>query len=198
MEKEMETQVKREIPQPAAIRKELKRERYKRRFRRLLRSTINALIVVAAVAALIATLVLPVLQIAGTSMEPCLTDGDIVLLLKSKDMETGDLCAFYYSNKILIKRVIGTPGDYIWIEADGTVYLNGEPLDEPYVSQKALGECDVEFPYQVPENHYFVMGDQRESSIDSRSSVIGCIAEDQIVGRIFCKIWPLSKFEFIK
>ena len=186
-----------DMPPIDALQKELKRERYKRRFRRLLRSTINALIVVAAVAALVATLILPVLQIAGTSMEPSLNDGDIVLLVKTNKMETGDLCAFYYSNKILIKRVIATPGDYIWIDSDGTVYLNGEPLDEPYISEKALGECDVEFPYQVPENNYFVMGDKRETSIDSRSSVIGCIAEDQIVGKIFCKFWPLSEFEFI-
>jgi len=185
------------MPQLDALQKELKRERYKRRFRRLLRSTVNALIVVAAVAALIATLILPVLQIAGTSMEPSLSDGDIVLLVKKNDLQTGDLCAFYYSNKILIKRVIATPGDYIWIESDGTVFLNGEVLDEPYVSEKALGECDVEFPYQVPENSYFVMGDKRETSIDSRSSVIGCIAEDQIVGKIFCKFWPLSEFEVI-
>lgn len=106
-------------------------------------------------------------------------------------------CAFYYSNKILIKRVIATPGDYIWIEADGTVVLNGESLNEPYISQKALGECDVEFPYQVPENSYFVMGDRRETSIDSRSSVIGCISDDQIVGKIFCKFWPLSEFALI-
>ena len=188
---------KRETPQLDALQKELKRERYKRRFRRLLRSTINALIVVAAIAALIATLVLPVLQIAGTSMEPSLNDGDIVLLVKKNNLETGDLCAFYYSNKILIKRVIATPGDYIWIESNGTVFLNGEALDEPYVAEKALGECDVEFPYQVPENHYFVMGDQRETSIDSRSSVIGCVAEDQIVGKIFCKFWPLKDFDFI-
>ena len=189
---------KRDLPQLDALQKELKRERYKRRFRRLLRSTVNALIVVAAIAALIATLVMPVLQIAGTSMEPSLNDGDIVLLIKSNDMETGDLCAFYYSNKILIKRVIATPGDYIWIESDGTVFLNGEPLDEPYISQKALGECDVEFPYQVPENSYFVMGDKRETSIDSRSSVIGCVTEDQIVGKIFCRFWPLTEFEFIR
>ena len=185
------------MPPLDALQKELKRERYKRRFRRLLRSTVNALIVVAAVAALVATLILPVLQIAGTSMEPSLNDGDIVLLVKKNDLQTGNLCAFYYSNKILIKRVIATPGDYIWIEPDGTVYLNGEPLDEPYVSEKALGECDVEFPYQVPENNYFMMGDHRETSIDSRSSVIGCIAEDQIVGKIFCKFWPLSEFGFI-
>lgn len=185
------------LPPIDALQKELKRERYKRRFRKLLKRTVNALIVVAAVAALVATLILPVLQIAGTSMEPNLNDGDIVLLVKKKNLQTGDLCAFYYSNKILIKRVIATPGDYIWIESDGTVFLNGNPLDEPYISEKALGECDVEFPYQVPENCYFVMGDKRETSIDSRSSVIGCIPEDQIVGKIFCKFWPLSEFEFI-
>ena len=183
------------MPQMDALQKELKRERYKRRFRRLLRSTVNALVVVAAVAALLATLILPVLQIAGTSMEPSLNDGDIVLLVKTDNLESGDLCAFYYSNKILIKRVIATPGDYIWLEPDGTVFLNGEALDEPYVSEKALGECDVEFPYQVPENNYFVMGDKRETSIDSRSSVIGCIAEDQIIGKILFKIWPLEDFE---
>lgn len=186
---------KRDMPQMDALQKELKRERYKRRFRRLLRSTVNALVVVAAVAALLATLILPVLQIAGTSMEPSLNDGDIVLLVKTDNLESGDLCAFYYSNKILIKRVIATPGDYIWLEPDGTVFLNGEALDEPYVSEKALGECDVEFPYQVPENNYFVMGDKRETSIDSRSSVIGCIAEDQIIGKILFKIWPLEDFE---
>ena len=186
--------VERELPQLDYLQKELKRELYKRRFRRLLRSTVNALIVVAAIAALTATLVLPVLQIAGTSMEPSLNDGDIVLLAKTDNLETEDLCAFYYSNKILIKRVIATPGDYLWIEPDGTVFLNGEELDEPYVSEKALGECDVEFPYQVPENAYFMMGDQRETSIDSRSSVIGCISQDQIIGKILCKFWPLSEF----
>lgn len=183
-----------EIPELELLQKELKRERYKRRFRRLLRSTTNALIVVAAVAALIATLVLPVLQIAGTSMEPSLNDGDIVLLMKTDRLKTGDLCAFYYSNKILIKRIIGTPGDYLWINPDGTVYLNGSELAEPYVTEKSLGECDVEFPYQVPENHYFMMGDHRETSIDSRSTVIGDIAEDQIIGKILCKIWPISEF----
>ena len=188
---------KQEMPELEALQKELKRERYSRRYRRLLRSTVNALIVVAAVAALVATLVLPVLQIAGTSMEPSLNDGDIVLLVKTGGLETGDLCAFYYSNKILIKRVIATPGDYIWIESDGTVFLNGEALDEPYVGEKSLGECDVEFPYQVPENSYFAMGDHRETSIDSRSSVIGCITEDQIIGKIFCKFWPLSEFTFL-
>ena len=186
-----------EMPDVAILQKELKRERYKRRFRRLLRSTTNALIVVASIAALIATLVLPVLQIAGTSMEPSLMDGDIVLMVKTNRLETGDLCAFYYSNKILIKRVIGIPGDYLWINPDGTVYLNGTELYEPYITEKALGECDVEFPYQVPENHYFMMGDHRETSIDSRSTVIGGIAEDQIIGKILCKIWPLNEFQWM-
>ena len=186
-----------ESPELSLLQEELKRERYRRRFRRLLRSTVNALIVVAAVAALIATLILPVLQIAGTSMEPSLNDGDIALLVKTDRLETGDLCAFYYSNKILIKRIIGTPGDYLWINDDGTVYLNNEEMIEPYVSEKALGECDVEFPYQVPENSYFMMGDHRETSIDSRSSVIGCISEDQIIGKIFCKVWPLSEFTWM-
>lgn len=186
-----------EMPELGMLQKELKRERYKRRFRRLLRSTTNALVVVAAVAALIATLVLPVLQIAGTSMEPSLMDGDIVLLMKTDHLKTGDLCAFYYSNKILIKRIIGTPSDYLWINPDGTVYLNGSELIEPYVSEKALGECDVQFPYQVPENHYFMMGDHRDTSIDSRSSVIGGIAEDQIIGKILCKLWPLDEFEWL-
>ena len=187
----------RDLPQLDILRKELKRELYKRRFRRLLRSTVNTLIVVAAVAALIATLLLPVLQIAGTSMEPSLMDGEIVVLVKTDDLETGDLCAFYYSNKILIKRIIGAPGDYLWINDDGSVYLNGSELQEPYVSEKSLGECDVEFPYQVPENNYFMMGDHRETSIDSRSSVIGCIAEDQIIGKIILKVWPLEEFAWM-
>jgi len=187
----------RDFPQLELLQKELKREQYHRRFRRLLRSTVNALIVVAAIAALIATLILPVLQIAGTSMEPSLNDGDIVLLIRTDNLESGDLCAFYYSNKILIKRIIAIPGDYLWINPDGTVYLNGSELIEPYVSEKALGECDVEFPYQVPENSYFTMGDHRETSIDSRSSIIGCIAEDQIIGKILCKFWPLSGFAWM-
>ena len=186
-----------EFPALDQLKKELKREQYHRRFKRLLRSTVSALIVVAAVAALIATLLLPVLQIAGTSMEPSLMDGDIVILIKADRLKTGDLCAFYYSNKILIKRIIGTPGDYLWINPDGTVYLNGTELPEPYVQEKSLGECDVEFPLQVIEKSYFVMGDQRETSIDSRSSVIGNIAQDQIIGKIICKFWPLREFTWL-
>ena len=177
-----------QVPETELLQKELKRELYKRRFRRILRSSFNALIVVAAIAALIATLLLPVLQIAGTSMEPSLKDGNIVVLAKTDRINNGDLCAFYYSNKILIKRVVGIPGDYIW---------NSVELIEPYLSEKALGECDIEFPYQVPENHYFMMGDHRKTSIDSRSSVIGCIAEDQIIGKILFRVWPLEDFQWM-
>ena len=185
------------LPELSLLQKELKRELYKRRFRRILRSSFNALIVVAAVAALIATMLLPVLQIAGTSMEPSLNDGDIVVLAKTDRLKCGDMCAFYFSNKILIKRVIGVPGDYIWINKEGAVFVNNVELVEPYVSEKSLGECDIEFPYQVPENYYFMMGDQRQTSIDSRSSVIGCIAEDQILGKILSKVWPLSELEWM-
>lgn len=195
-EKNRKSQREQELPKIDELKGELRRERYKRRFRRVLRRTVDALIVVAAIAAIIATLVLPVLEIAGTSMEPNLNDGDIVLLVKTDKLETGDLCAFYYSNKILIKRVIATPSDYLWIESDGTVFLNGAELDEPYLAEKAMGECDISFPYQVPENAFFMMGDQRETSIDSRSSVIGCISSDHIIGKIVCKFWPLSEFEW--
>ena len=185
------------LPELKALKKELRRELYRRRFRRILRNTVDSLIVVAAIAAIIATLIFPVLQIAGTSMAPNLNDGDIVLLAKTSKVETGDLCAFYYSNKILIKRVIAIPGDYIWIESDGTVFVNGTELYEPYLAEKGLGECDIEFPYQVPENAFFMMGDQRETSIDSRSSVIGCIAEDHMIGKIVIKLWPLSELEWL-
>ena len=193
-QKSKKSQVNQELPRVDELKGELRRERYKRRFRRVLRKTVDALIVVAAIAAIIATLLLPVLEIAGTSMEPTLNDGDIVLLVKTDKLETGDLCAFYYSNKILIKRVIATPGDYLWLEDDGPVFLNGTELQEPYLTEKALGECDISFPYQVPENAFFMMGDQRDTSIDSRSSVIGCISTDHIIGKIVCKFWPISEF----
>lgn len=185
------------LPNAELIRGELKRERNKIRYRRVIKSAVYALIIVAAIAALIATLVLPVLQISGESMEPTLNNGEIVVLVKTTKMKRGDLCGFSYNNKILIKRVIGLPGDEVNIDAEGTVYINGEALEEPYIADKALGECDIEFPYTVPENEYFLMGDHRESSIDSRSSVIGCIKYEQIIGKIFWKIWPLSDFQLM-
>lgn len=143
-------------------------------------------------AVLVATLWLPVLQIYGSSMTPTLEEGDIVVSIKSKTYETGDIVAFYYNNKILIKRVIAGSGDWVDLDEDGTVYVNGEKLDEPYVKDKAFGECDLELPYQVPESRIFVMGDHRSVSVDSRSKAVGCVAEEQIVGKLVCRIWPLT------
>ena len=185
------------LPSSEEIQRELKRERKQIRFRRIITNTLHTLIVVAAVAVLITSLILPVLQISGTSMEPTLSNGDIVVLLKTSSLERGDLCGFSYSNKILIKRVIALPGDILVIDKDGNVFLNGEMLDEPYITEKGLGECDIEFPFTVPENTYFLMGDHRSTSVDSRSSVIGCIAHEQMVGKLFLKVWPLENFSLI-
>lgn len=180
------------LPSAEQIRSELKRERNKIRYHRLLKNTVNTIIVVAAIAVLIATLVLPVLQISGTSMSPTLENGEIVVLVKTTNMDYGDLCAFSYSNKILIKRVIGLPGDVLFIDPDGTVFINGQALEEPYLADKAFGECDIEFPYTVPEQTYFLMGDHRATSIDSRNRVIGSVSQEQIIGKLFLRVWPLK------
>jgi signal peptidase I len=184
------------VPSLGEIQSERKRIRRKEYYRKALRGTVSVLLVVAAVAVLIATLVLPVLQIEGTSMEPTLVNGDIVLLTKTINFDRGELCSFSWNNKLLIKRVIGIPGDWIEIDADGTVYLNGEQLDEPYAEQLSVGECDLEFPFQVPQEQYFVLGDMRESSIDSRNTLIGCVQKDQIVGKVFFRIWPFKTIRF--
>ncbi len=181
-----------DVPSIEQVQGEIKRVRFNKRYYRILRSTVNVLILIAAIAALIATLVLPVVQITGTSMEPTLHEGDIVVLIKTDNLKRGDLCAFSYSNKILIKRVIGVPGDYIDIDSEGNVSVNGKLIDEPYVTGKSLGDTDITYPFQVPESQYFMMGDQRDTSIDSRNTVIGCITTDQMVGKILFRIWPLS------
>ena len=184
------------LPTKSQVEAERKRYRRQKAYNKALGDTVYVLTIVAAVAVLIATLVLPVLQIEGTSMEPTLYNGDIVLLMKTTRFDHGDLCGFTWNNKLLIKRVIGLPGDWIEIDTDGTLYLNGEKLHEPYVQQPAFGECDLEFPFQVPQEQYFVIGDMRESSIDSRNTLIGCIPKDQIVGNVFFRVWPFQSMEF--
>ena len=177
---------------------ELKREKHKHRYRTVLKSTISTLIVVAAVAVLAATLWMPVLQIYGNSMTPTLKEGQIVVCLKGSDLEQGDLVAFYVGNKLLVKRVIAESGEWFDITEEGVVFVNGKELDEPYLQEKAFGECDIELPYQVPESRYFLMGDHRTSSVDSRSSAIGCIDKEQIVGKIVFCVWPPEDFGVCK
>ena len=186
------TESKVAVPSLKDIQTERKRIRRNILYWQALRSTVSVLIVVAAIAVLIATLFLPILQISGDSMSPTLKNDEIVVLLKSKNFQRGDLIGFYYQGKILLKRVIALPEDEVAIDAEGNVYVNGEILDEPYVTDKCLGNCDLEFPYKVPGTGYFVLGDQRTNSVDSRNSVIGAIPQEDIIGKVFFRVWPFS------
>lgn len=175
------------------LRQELRRVKYNNKFAATLFNTVGTLVVVAAAAILVANLWLPILQVTGTSMSPTLQEGQVLMASKGHDFKTGDVIAFYYNNKILVKRVIAMPGDWVNISDDGTVYVNDIAIDEPYLKEKALGDCNIELPYQVPESKIFVMGDNRSVSLDSRNTAIGCVSEEQVVGRITFAIWPLSK-----
>lgn len=187
-----------DLPDTSKVDETVSRNRYIRRFRASLRSTIMTLIVVAAAAVLIAVLFLPIMRIYGHSMSGTLENGDIVVSVKTTKLKTGDIIAFYYNNNVLVKRVIANSGDWVDIAMDGTVSVNHEELVEPYLDEKAYGEIDIELPYQVPESKIFVMGDNRESSIDSRSMSIGCVAEEQIVGKIVFRVWPLGQIGVVK
>lgn len=190
---EKEKKAPRPAPSVEQLERQLRRERYKIRYQYALRTTVYTLLAVAAAAILVATLWLPVLQVYGSSMSPTLTEGQMVVAFKNKKLAQGDIVAFYYNNKILVKRVIAGPGQWVNIDEDGTVYLDGEPLEEPYLVEPAFGQCDIELPYQVPEGHYFVMGDHRATSVDSRSSTVGCVSADQLVGRLAFRVWPLNE-----
>lgn len=186
-----------DVPSLQEIDSERKRIRRGFYYRRALTSTVSVLIVVAAIAVLVATLFLPILQISGDSMSPTLMHDEIIVLVKNNNIKRGDLIGFYYQGKILLKRVIGMPDDIVVIDGEGSVYINGELLEEPYVTEKSIGECDIEFPYTVSGGSYFVMGDKRTNSVDSRSFVIGTITTEDIIGKVVIRVWPLNRIGFI-
>ena len=196
MEKEKKDAVL--LPSMEQIETERRRIKYHETYRKSLRGTVYALVIVAAIAVLISFLLLPILQISGDSMNPTLCNGEIIIMFKTNRFETGDLCSFSWNNKTLIKRIIAGPGDWIKIDEEGVAYINGEVLDEPYVSGMSLGDCDLDFPYQVPEKSYFVMGDKRDVSIDSRNTVIGSVHEDQSIGKVWFRIYPFNKIGIVR
>ena len=183
-----------DLPTAEQLATERRRLRYKSKYSRTLRSTVAILVVVAALAVLIATLWMPVLRIYGSSMSPTLQDGQIVVSIKSSRFEPGDIAAFYHGNKLLIKRYLAGPGQWVDIDRLGNVSIDEKALDEPYLTDKAYGETNIDLPYQVPDDRYFLMGDNREVSVDSRNTTVGCVARDQIVGKVVFRIWPLKDF----
>lgn len=194
----MKQREKKPVPQIGELQAELKRMRHAERYRSVLRSTVYSLIVVAAIAVLVATVWMPVLQIYGSSMTPTLCEGDIVVSVKGSSIKQGDLVAFYLGNKVLVKRCIAGPGQWVNIDETGNVYVDSRLLDEPYLTERALGNCNLTLPYQVPDNRYFCMGDHRLTSVDSRHTSVGCISEEQIVGKIVFRVWPLSGLGTVK
>ena len=194
----MKRRVLTENPTVEQLEGELQRERHRRSYRSTLLSTVSALVIVAAIAVLVSMLALPVLQVVGESMTPSIYEGEIVVAPKGTAFQKGDVIAFYYNNKILVKRVIANAGEWVNIDADGNVFINDVPLDEPYVSEKAFGDCNITLPYQVPDGKIFVMGDHRATSSDSRNTAVGCVAQEQVVGRVVLRVWPLNRISFIK
>ena len=186
------------VPSVEQLNAELTRINHRSRFRKLLRSTIYTLIVVSAVAVLVAVLFFPVLRVYGNSMTPTLNEGEIVISIKGADIDHGDVVGVYFGSKLLIKRCIALEHEWVNIDEDGNVYVEGELIDEPYLTEKAFGECNLKLPYQVPDGSIFVMGDHRETSIDSRNTSVGCIDTENVVGKIVFRVWPLSEFGFLR
>ena len=187
-----------ENPTVQQLEKELRREQHKRSYRSTLLSTVSALVIVAAVAVLVSMLALPVLQVVGESMTPSIYEGEIVVAPKGTAFQKGDVIAFYYNNKILVKRVIANAGEWVNIDENGNVFINDVPLEEPYLTEKALGDCNITLPYQVPDGKIFVMGDHRATSSDSRNTAVGCVAQEQVVGRVVLRVWPLDRISLIE
>ncbi len=186
------------VPETALLEAELEREKYKRSYNKTLRGTLYTLIVVAAIAVLVVTLWMPVLQIYGNSMSPTLKEGDMLITFKSSNLKKGDMVAFYYGNKLLVKRYIAGPAQWVNIDQEGNVYVDDELLEENYLLEKAYGDVDIEFPYQVPDGRYFVLGDNRELSVDSRNTILGCPSKEQMVGKIVFRIWPFNRFGVVR
>lgn len=185
-------------PSSEEVKQEIRRVRHRRKYSRTLTSTVIYMLLAAALAILLATLWLPVLRIYGDSMAPTLAKDELVIAQKNADFQTGDVCAFYYNNRLLVKRVIANPGDWVDIDEEGNVYVNGTELEESYVAEKALGQCNLELPYQVPDGKYFVLGDDRATSLDSRNSAIGCVSGDQVLGKVIFRVWPLSEIGVVR
>lgn len=181
------------LPKEEELVRELEKEQYKQSFRKILRSTVLSLISVAALVVLIVMLLLPVLRIYGTSMEPTLVEGEIVAAIKGSELRRGDIVAFYYENKVLVKRYIAGPGEWVNIDEAGNVYVDGEYLEEPYLTEKAFGDCNIELPYQVPEEKYFLLGDHRATALDSRNTALGCVDREQMIGKLIFTVWPFER-----
>ena len=180
------------------VKEELSRLKERERYLKKVQKTLSILVVVAAISVLVATLWMPVLKIYGSSMDPTLENGQIVVSIKTKKLKSGDVVAFWQGNKLLVKRVIASPGQKVDIDVNGKVFVDGKAISESYLDSESLGNTDIDFPHQVEEPRWFCMGDNRESSIDSRSAVIGDISKEQIEGKVLFSVWPLNKIGIVK